>query len=173
MKAIKTMKHLSRIFFIAFLLLTFSSTAFAIKIEFHQFKDRQQERLYLQLVAELRCVKCQNQNLAESNAELAVDMREKTYQMLIKGASRDDVLKYMTDRYGDFVLYNPPFKANTLLLWIGPPIFLFLSLFMLFKLIRNQKNQPAEALNNADRDAVRELLNSNSTSNASINDKEK
>jgi cytochrome c-type biogenesis protein CcmH len=98
-------------------------------------------------------------------------MRDKAYELIIKGGSRADVVKYMTDRYGDFVLYKPPFKAQTFLLWIGPPVFLFLSLFLLFRLIRNQKNQPAESLSNADRDAVRELLSS--SSNASINNKEK
>ena len=134
------------------------NASYAVKIEFHSFENKQQEQLYLQLIAELRCVKCQNQNLAESNAELARDMRDKSYEMVIKGASREDVVNYMTARYGDFVLYNPPFKVKTLLLWIGPPIFLFLSLFMLFKLIRNQKNQPTETLSDTDRDAVRELL---------------
>lgn len=142
---------------------------YAVKIEFHTFENKAQEKLYLQLIAELRCVKCQNQNLAESNAELAMDMREKAYELIIKGGSRDDVVKYMTDRYGDFVLYNPPFKVQTLLLWIGPPIFLILSLLMLFRLIRNQKKQPVEALSDTDRDAVRELF----TSNAPINNKEK
>ncbi len=136
------------------------SVSFAVQIEFHKFESKQQEQLYLQLIAELRCVKCQNQNLAESNAELAKDMREKSYDMVIKGASRQDVLDYMTARYGDFVLYKPPFKAKTLLLWIGPPVFLFLSFFMLFKLIKNQNNQPNELLSDADRDAVRELLTS-------------
>ncbi len=155
------------------LFVVIANASFAVKIEFHTFENIQQEKLYLQLIAELRCVKCQNQNLAESNAELARDMRDKAYELIIKGGSRDDVVKYMTDRYGDFVLYKPPFKANTLLLWIGPPLFLFLSLFMLYKLIRNQKNKPAETLSNADRDAVRELLSSSSTSNASINNKEK
>jgi len=131
---------------------------YAVKIEFHNFESKQQEQLYLQLIAELRCVKCQNQNLAESNAELARDMRDKTYEMIIKGASREDVVSYMTARYGDFVLYRPPFKAKTLLLWVGPPIFLILSLFMLFKLIRNQKNQPTKTLSDSERDSVRELL---------------
>jgi len=134
---------------------------YAVKIEFHTFENKAQEKLYLQLIAELRCVKCQNQNLAESNAELAMDMREKAYELIIKGGSRDDVVKYMTARYGDFVLYNPPFKVQTLLLWIGPPVFLILSLLMLFRLIRNQKKQPAEALSDTDRDAIRELFTSN------------
>ncbi|MEE9445841.1 MAG: cytochrome c-type biogenesis protein [Cocleimonas sp.] len=143
------------------LLLSLMPVTYAVKIEFHSFENKQQEKLYLQLIAELRCVKCQNQNLAESNAELASDMREKTYDMVVKGGSRDDVVKYMTARYGDFVLYKPPFKAETLLLWIGPPVFLFLSLYMLFKLIRKQKTQTTETLSKADREKVRELLSTN------------
>ena len=142
---------------------------YAIKIEFHSFENKQQEKLYLKLIAELRCVQCQNQNLAESNAQLAGDMREKVYEIVLKGGSRDDVVDYMTARYGDFVLYKPPFKTQTLLLWVGPPVFLLLSLLMLFRLIRNQKNETAEALSEIDRDSVRELLGSNT----SINNKEK
>ncbi|HIP94358.1 MAG TPA: cytochrome c-type biogenesis protein CcmH [Leucothrix sp.] len=137
-----------------------SLQAQAVKIEFHSFENKQQEKLYLQLIAELRCVKCQNQNLAESNAELAMDMREKAYEMIVKGGSRQDVVKYMTDRYGDFVLYKPPFIAKTLMLWIGPAIFLILSLFFLLKLIKKQQKEPIEILSGTDRDSVRELLNS-------------
>ena len=135
---------------------------YAVQIEFHTFEDQQQERLYLDLIAELRCVKCQNQNLAESNADLARDMREKTYEMVRKGKTRADVVSYMTARYGDFVLYKPPFKSKTLLLWIGPPIFLFLSLFILLKIIRNQSKQKIEQLSKSDRESVRAVLESNS-----------
>jgi cytochrome c-type biogenesis protein CcmH len=148
--------------FILFFALGMAAT-YAVQIEFHKFENKQQEKLYLQLIAELRCVKCQNQNLAESNAELASDMREKSYEMVIKGASREDVVNYMTARYGDFVLYKPPFKMKTLLLWIGPPVFLLISLLLLFKLIRNQKNKPVEVLSDADRESVRELLHSSSS----------
>lgn len=139
-------------------LLGMTTSVYAVKIEFHSFENKQQEQLYLQLIAELRCVKCQNQNLAESNAELATDMREKTYEMIIKGKSRKDVVKYMTDRYGDFVLYKPPFNAQTYLLWIGPPILLFLSLFLLIKRIRTQKEQPSDELNDEERKKMRDLL---------------
>ena len=134
--------------------------SYAVKIEFHSFENKQQEKLYLQLIAELRCVKCQNQNLAESNAELALDMREKAYEMVVKGGSRQDVVKYMTDRYGDFVLYKPPFITKTLMLWIGPFIFLILSLFFLLKLIKKQQKEPIETLSDTDRDSIRKLLNS-------------
>ncbi len=162
MNALFKLNHL-KLFLRAFLLFfVLGMTAlYAVKIEFHTFENKAQEKLYLQLIAELRCVKCQNQNLAESNAGLAKDMRDKTYELIVKGGSRDDVINYMTARYGDFVLYKPPFKAQTLLLWIGPPIFLYLSLLMLFRLIRKQNNQPAEALSDTDRDAVRELFTSN------------
>ena len=145
------------------LLFAFISPASAVQIEFHNFKNAQQERLYLALIAELRCVKCQNQNLAESNAELAKDMRDKTYSMVISGKSREDVVNYMTARYGDFVLYRPPLKGKTLLLWAGPPILFFLSIFFLIKYIRKQNKQEAENISDAERESVRDLLKSNSS----------
>lgn len=144
--------NLSVLFVLAF------NSAHAVKIEFHDFKDKQQERLYLQLIAELRCVKCQNQNLAESNAELATDMREKAYDMVIKGKSRQDVVNYMTARYGDFVLYKPPFKTQTWLLWIGPALLLLLSLFFLVRRTRTQDKNALDALNKEQRESVRDLM---------------
>lgn len=160
------MKHFLPVFrgLIVSVVLSFALPALAVQIEFHTFENPQRERLYLDLIAELRCVKCQNQNLAESNAELARDMREKTYAMITDGKSRDDVVNYMTARYGDFVLYKPPFKSKTLLLWIGPPILLFLSLFFLLRIVRNQSNQKTEQLSDAERESVRSMLNSNSSS---------
>lgn len=151
------MKRLVNHLILLFLLLG-GNAAHAVKIEFHEFENKQQEQLYLHLIAELRCVKCQNQNLAESNAELAADMREKAYEMVINGKTRQDVVKYMTDRYGDFVLYKPPFKAKTYLLWIGPPILLFFGLFLLIRRIRAQQEQPSEALSDEQRESMRELL---------------
>jgi len=144
------------------LILMSSFSISAVQIEFHSFENPQRERLYLDLIAELRCVKCQNQNLAESNAELASDMREKTYQMVVEGKSREDVVSYMTARYGDFVLYKPPFKAKTLLLWIGPPLLLLFSLFFVLKVIRNQNNQTVEIITEDDLDSVRHMLKSES-----------
>ena len=150
---------LLKAFLVGFLLLVLASS-YAVKIEFHDFANKEQEQLYLQLIAELRCVKCQNQNLAESNAELAKDMRDKTYAMIIKGATREDVVKYMTDRYGDFVLYRPPFKVKTLLLWFGPAILLLISLYFLIRRIRQQDKEPTvDALTDEQRQNMRELLN--------------
>lgn len=157
------MNNFFRVFFIA-CIFSFVIPVSAVQIEFHSFKNVQEEKLYLDLVAELRCVKCQNQNLAESNAELARDMRDKTYEMVVAGKTRDDVVSYMTARYGDFVLYNPPFKAKTLLLWVGPPILLLLSLFFILKMIRKQNQNPSEQLNDTDLDSVRTMLKSHSSS---------
>ena len=76
------------------------------------------------LAAELRCLVCQNQSLADSNADLAIDLKNQVREQLRAGRSDADVMAYMTDRYGDFVRYRPPFKATTLLLWLGPVLLL-------------------------------------------------
>lgn len=157
------MKYLLKTLLMSVLLSTPFPVA-AIQIEFHSFENSQQERLYLDLIAELRCVKCQNQNLAESNAELATDMREKTYEMVVEGKNREDVVNYMTARYGDFVLYKPPFKSKTLLLWVAPFIFLFFSFFLLLKFVRKQSQQEAKQLSKAERETVRSALNSKPSS---------
>ena len=74
----------------------------------------------MELSHKLRCLVCQNQSIAESNAPLAVDLRDQVREQLAAGKSKDDVIEYLVDRYGDFVLYEPPFKAVTALLWLGP-----------------------------------------------------
>jgi len=124
-------------FTLVVLILLLPLTLFA-RIESHKFNTPEQEALYLRLTQELRCLVCQNQNLADSNADLAKDLREKTYAMVIKGMSRKQITDYMVARYGDFVMYNPPIKSTTYLLWIGPFIFLLLALVGLFIFIRKK-----------------------------------
>lgn len=126
-----------------FLFLAFTIPAQA-KIESLQFDSPQMEEDYNVLVNELRCLVCQNQNLAESNAELAQDLRKQTYEMLQQGKSRDEVVDFMVTRYGDFVLYRPPFKMTTLLLWLGP-LFLFLTgLTIVVMFFRKQQQTTAK-----------------------------
>jgi cytochrome c-type biogenesis protein CcmH len=91
------------------------------------FENETQRQLYLQLTAELRCPQCQNQNIADSNAIVSVDMRQKSYELIMQGSSRDEVLEYMINRYGNFVHYLPPLNRYTLLLWLAP-LLLLLSL---------------------------------------------
>ncbi len=85
---------------------------------------------------ELRCLVCQNQSIAESNAPLAEDLRKQAREMIEQGKSDDEIRRYMTDRYGDFVLYRPPFKATTWLLWLGPGLMLLVGLLLVWRLRR-------------------------------------
>lgn len=92
------------------------------------FENEQQRQLYQQLAAELRCPQCQNQNIADSNAVVAVDMRQKTYELVRDGQSRQQILDYMISRYGDFVHYQPPVTPYTIWLWLAPVTLLLLLL---------------------------------------------
>ncbi|HHF7367085.1 TPA: cytochrome c-type biogenesis protein [Legionella bozemanae] len=91
----------------------------------------QKEAQFNHLLKDLRCLVCQNQDLADSNAELAKDLRNQVYQMVKEGKSDSEISDYLIARYGDFILFNPPVKAVTLLLWFGPILFLLLG-FVIF-----------------------------------------
>lgn len=84
------------------------------------FDNQQQEDRFKQLTQELRCLVCQNQNLADSDAQLAHDLRAEVHEMLLAGNSNDEIKQFMVERYGDFVLYRPPMQENTYLLWLAP-----------------------------------------------------
>ena len=128
------------------------------RIEVHQFKNQQQEQRYKKLINELRCLVCQNQNLADSNAELAQDLRKKVYEMVMEDKSNKVIQEYMVDRYGDFVLYRPPFKMRTALLWIGPFIILGTGLILLFTFIIKRNKNNIITLSDDDRERVSRLL---------------
>lgn len=98
--------------------------------------DAAQEARYHHLINELRCLVCQNQTIAESNAPLAVDLREQVKKQLVEGRSDGEITGYLTDRYGDFVRYRPPFKASTALLWAGPFLLLFAALVWAWRYLR-------------------------------------
>lgn len=138
--------------------ITLSLSLYAGSIDTYTFKTPEQEALYKKLIKELRCLVCQNQDISGSNAELAQDLRRQTYEMVTKGNSRDDVIDYMVERYGDFVLYRPPFKMKTLLLWVGPPLFLFISLLFLVKFLRARPKTAEVALDKKQRESMRDLL---------------
>lgn len=104
---------------IAVALLGWSGLGWAA-IDTYEFSDDRDRARYRVLVEELRCPKCQNQNIADSNSPIAMDLRREIYRMLREGQSNEQIVDYLVDRYGDFVRYNPPFNLNTLLLWLGP-----------------------------------------------------
>ena len=113
----------------------------AAKVEIVEFADSAREALYQEMIRELRCLVCQNQNLADSNAELAVDLRRKTRELIGDGKSRSEVVDYMVSRYGDFVLYRPRFNAATAFLWISP---LCLFLFLVWWVLRWRRRATAQ-----------------------------
>ena len=97
------------------------------------------EKRYHALLNELRCLVCQNQTIAESNSELANDLRVEVNKMLNNGATDSEVIEFMANRYGDFVLYKPLIKPKTYLLWFGPFLFLIIVLLLVLMFIRKQK----------------------------------
>jgi cytochrome c-type biogenesis protein CcmH len=104
-------------------------------------QDPDLERRVMALSAELRCLVCQNQSIADSNADLAVDLRRQIREQLASGRSERDVRDFMVQRYGDFVLYRPPFQASTVLLWGGPLLLLAFGVFLLIRRIRSADRQ--------------------------------
>lgn len=117
------------------------------------------EKKVLELANELRCLVCQNQTIAESNADLAVDLKNQVRQQLSEGRSKQEILKYMTERYGDFVLYKPPFNASTLMLWVGPFLLMLLGLILLVRQIKQRKQELSqETFSVEDIERARQLL---------------
>jgi cytochrome c-type biogenesis protein CcmH len=102
------------------------------------------EARMLRITAELRCLVCQNQTIADSHADLAIDLRNQVREMLQAGKTDQQVVDYMTERYGDFVLYRPPFKATTVLLWVGPALMGLLGLLSLVLVLRRRSRMPAD-----------------------------
>lgn len=94
------------------------------KVEIVQFENADQQTLYKRLINELRCLVCQNQNLADSNADLAIDLRKKVRVLINDGKTYDDVVEFMVSRYGEFVMYRPPFNRSTIFLWLSPAVLL-------------------------------------------------
>lgn len=122
---------------IAFIVLSlFFSFAWAVDV--HKMATPELQETYESINTELRCLVCQNQTIADSNAELAADLRRQVAEMLEQGKSKQDVIDFMTARYGDFVLYKPAFHGKTALLWWAPAIFLLLGIVAAFIVVRQK-----------------------------------
>ena len=103
-----------------------------------EFKDRAEETRFQALTRELRCLVCQNQDLADSDALLAQDLRREIFEMMRAGKSDAEIKTFLTQRYGDFVLYNPPVQANTWVLWFGPLVVLLLGAAVVVRVVRRR-----------------------------------
>jgi len=108
------------------------------------FQNTAQETRYNDLITELRCLVCQNQNLADSDAELAQDLRKEIHDMLLQGRTDEEIKTFLVDRYGDFVLYRPPVQGNTLALWLMPAGLLVFGGLVLVFIVRKRSRLLAE-----------------------------
>lgn len=138
------------------LLGTFIVSASAAVFETGEFTDVSQAQRYHALINELRCLVCQNQSIADSNADLAADLRREVHRMISSGATDKAIADYLVERYGDFVLYNPPLKPTTVLLWAGPFLLCVIALVVLGS--RVARRRQATGLSHEERERAEQLL---------------
>ena len=156
----------------AMVLLVVGLSMFAwANIDTYQFDNPRQEAQYRALIEEFRCPKCQNQNLAGSDAPIAQDLKQKTYDMVKDGRSDAEIRQYMNERYGDFISYKPPVRPSTWILWFFPPVLLVFVMLAWF--IRNRNSSKRDAaianpieegyapLSAAEQQRLQDLLNAN------------
>jgi len=117
------------------------------------------EQSYKYIIDELRCLVCQNQNISGSNAGLAQDLRKQVHKMILAGEDDEAIFDFMVTRYGDFVLYRPPFKTSTFFLWVGPFIIFVLGLFVLIRFISKRKKIIVAELSSTEKEKLKQLLN--------------
>ncbi len=122
------------------------------------FSTPEHEQRYHTLVDELRCLVCQNQTIAESNADLASDLRREVYRMVEEGRSEDEIAGFMVDRYGDFVLYRPPLRGGTVVLWAGPFLLAAIGLTVLAVYLHRRRRMSATPLDADERQRIQRIF---------------
>ena len=147
------------------LLCLYSLGAWAV-IEIAPLSNAQLEARYRDLIEELRCPKCQNQNLADSNSPIAADLREQVRELLEAGKNDDEIVAYLVDRYGDFVRYRPAVKSNTLVLWFMPAALVIIGVLAIVAVFRFYRRPPAVSgeLSGAEKARLEALLREDSAS---------
>lgn len=143
--------------------LLFSLAPLNAAVEMKIFDNEQQEQRYKHIIDELRCLVCQNQNISGSNAGLAQDLRKQVHKMILEGKDDETIYDFMVTRYGDFVLYRPPFKATTFFLWVGPFIIFIVGLFVLIRFIRKREKIVVKELSGSDKEKLKQLMNKDNT----------
>ena len=139
----------------AALLLSFSVFA---AIDTYQFTDEAQEQQFRELTAQLRCPKCQNNSIADSNAMIASDMRQKVYELQQQGQTQKQIIDYMVARYGNFVTYEPPVTPGTLVLWLLPALFVLGGIVVVVRRARKGRQTTSQPLNDLEQQRLKQLL---------------
>ncbi len=124
----------------------------------YKFEDAAKTEDFREIIEEMRCLVCQNESLAGSNAELAVDLRNEIYDMMQAGQTKDDVIQFMVARYGDFVLYNPPMKPSNYPLWFGPLILFLIGAILLLRTLNRKKRSQEATLSDDEQQRLTSLL---------------
>lgn len=145
-----------RLLFLLFILA--GTQAFADDPAIFEFDNPAQETRFEQLTEELRCLVCQNQSLADSHADLAGDMRREIYRMFQEGASNEQIIDFLVQRYGQFILYRPPMQPTTYLLWFGPALLLGLGFVVLVITMRRRRQMLTPALSEGEHHRMAKLL---------------
>lgn len=149
------------------LLLIGSGSLSAYTLEEFQFDSPEQQTEFRELIAKLRCLVCQNESLAGSQAELAQDLRNEVYRMMRAGQSQDEILDFLVERYGDFVLYDPPLKPSTYLLWFGPFVLIGIAGFVVVRTILAKKRAADEPISASEQERLKALLDNSPDSPSS------
>ena len=132
--------------------------ALAFTLQEFAFDTPAQEQAFRELTGKLRCLVCQNESLAASQSDLAQDLRKEVYAMMRAGKSKDEITGFLVDRYGDFVLYQPPVKPSTYLLWFGPFVLVGVGGLFLLRALRRQGSEPEQTLSPGDQARIEQLL---------------
>lgn len=141
------------------LLAQLAATSAMAAIDAYPFPNDQMRQRYHTLIDELRCPQCLNTNIAGSDAMIAKDLRREVHRMLLEGKSDDQILEFMHQRYGDFILYKPRVKASTFVLWFGPLILFVIAGFVAVRLISDRKTKGPAALSESEEERLNRLLN--------------
>lgn len=148
------------ILFVALLSLNLASTYVSADIDVYEFSTEDKRARYLDLTKELRCPKCQNQDIADSNAPIAQDMRREVHRMVEEGRSHDDVVSFMIERFGEFVTYKPKVIPSTYLLWYGPFALILLGVIVVWRMSsRKKRNEVVNEAHGLDREQRAKLDN--------------
>ncbi len=147
-----------RIFLFCVALLV-SPLTLAVTAEF-EFNKQVSERRYSNYISKIRCLVCQNESLGSSRAELAIDLRRQIFKMMNDGKTNQQISTFLIERYGDFILYQPPLKKSTLVLWLGPFLLIAALLFALLRRIKRMQHATQPELTAEQKETARRILNS-------------